>query len=245
MIYWLTNSRKAKIIIMFFLESETIPGFHSFCCVISIHSQTYQGSQASSSHSKKGKWNFHWWCSDGHRYEKEWYDGIVKGVSFKENFVLVEFLHRIGPSVYLHWSAIEDKCWVPVNQVFYLLLISTFNTSGHHYMFLKSELKDMQKQFTENIWTRKQFCALTNFVLHVQTVWSLFLFLQNIWKQLTLIHTKASFFYFVLYTVIPVYFNKFINEIIKWNIANIKSHNYEVLNLQVHLTGLVLTHENM
>ena len=33
----------------------------------------------------------------------------------------------------------------------------------------------------------------------------------NFWKQLTLIHIKASFF--VLYTVIPGYFN----ELIIWN----------------------------
>ena len=34
---------------MFFLESKTIPGSCSFCCVITLeycHFQTYQGSQA-------------------------------------------------------------------------------------------------------------------------------------------------------------------------------------------------------
>ena len=84
-------------------------------------------------------------------YENEWYDGIVEEVSVEENDVLVKFLHLISPSVYLHWPAIEDKCWVPVNHVLQLLSIPTVNTSGHHYTSLKSELKDTQKEFTENI----------------------------------------------------------------------------------------------
>ena len=57
------------------------------------------------------------------------------------------------------------------------------------------------------------------------------------------IHIKASFF--VLYTVIPGYFNEFIYEIMKWNISKIKHHSYEVLNLQVYLIVLVLTHGNL
>ena len=31
----------------------------------------------------------------------------------------------------------------------------------------------------------------------------------------------------------------------KWKISKIKYHTYEVLNLQVYLTVLVLTHENL
>ena len=47
-------------------------------------------------------------------YEKEWYDDIAEEVSVEENDVLVKFWHPNGPSVYLHQSAFEDKCWVPV-----------------------------------------------------------------------------------------------------------------------------------
>ena len=65
----------------------------------------------------------------------------------------------------------------------------------------------------------------------------------NFWKQLTLIHIKASFF--VLYTVIPGYFNELIYEIMKWNISKIKHHSYEVLHLQVYLLVLVVTHGNL
>ena len=83
-------------------------------------------------------------------YEKEWY-GIVEEVSVEENYVLVKFLHLIGPSVYLHWPAVADKCLVPVNHILQLFLIPTVNTSGHHYTFLKSELKDTQKEFPENL----------------------------------------------------------------------------------------------
>ena len=84
-------------------------------------------------------------------YEKEWYDSIVEEVSVEDNDVLVKFLYPIGPSVYLHWPAIEDKCWVPVNHILQLLLIPAVNTSGRHYTFLKSELEDTQKEFTENL----------------------------------------------------------------------------------------------
>ena len=48
---------------------------------------------------------------------KKWYDGINEEVSVEENDVLVKFLHPIDPSVYLHWPAINVKCWLPVNHV--------------------------------------------------------------------------------------------------------------------------------
>ena len=84
-------------------------------------------------------------------YEKEWYDGINEEVSVEENDVLVKFLHPTDPSVHLNWPAIDSKCWVPVNHILHLLAIPTVNTSRHPYTFLKSELKDTQKQFTENL----------------------------------------------------------------------------------------------
>ena len=63
------------------------------------------------------------------------------------------------------------------------------------------------------------------------------------WVSVILIHIKASF---VLYTVIHGYFNELIYEIMKWNTSKIKHHNYEVLlNLQVQLIVLVLTHGNL
>ena len=55
-------------------------------------------------------------------YQKEWYDSINEEVSVEENDVLVKFLHLINP-LYLHWPAIELKCWVPVNHVLQLLSI--------------------------------------------------------------------------------------------------------------------------
>ena len=82
---------------------------------------------------------------------KKWYDGINEEVSVEENDVLLKFLHPIDPSVYLHWPSTDVKCWVPVNHVLQLLSILTVNTSGHPYTFLKSEFKDTQKQFTENL----------------------------------------------------------------------------------------------
>ena len=74
-------------------------------------------------------------------YEREWYDGINE-VSVEENDVLVKFLHPIDPSVYLHWPAIEVKCWLPVNHGLQLLSIPTVNFSGCPYTFLKSEFED-------------------------------------------------------------------------------------------------------
>ena len=67
------------------------------------------------------------------------------------------------------------------------------------------------------------------------------------WKLLKTLdfNTYQGFLFFVLYTVIPGYFNEFIYEIMKWNISKIKHHSYEVLNLQVYLIVLVLTHGNL
>ena len=69
----------------------------------------------------------------------------------EKNDVLLKFLHPTDPSVYLHWPAVEIKCWVPISHILQLLSIPTVNTSGHPYTFVKSEFKDTQKQFTENL----------------------------------------------------------------------------------------------
>ena len=68
----------------------------------------------------------------------------------EESDVLVKFLDPNGPSVYFHWPAIEDKCWVPVEHI-QMLSIPSVNTLGCHYTFLERELKDTQKRFAENI----------------------------------------------------------------------------------------------
>ena len=63
----------------------------------------------------------------------------------------MKFLHPTDPSEYLHWPAIEVKFWVLVDHGLQLLSISTVNTSGRSFTFLKSEFKDLQKTLTENL----------------------------------------------------------------------------------------------
>ena len=74
--------------------------------------------------------------------QREWYDGINEEVSVEENDVLVNLLHPIDPLVYLHWPAIEVKCWVPSNHGLQWLSIPTVKTSGDPYTFLKSKLRN-------------------------------------------------------------------------------------------------------
>ena len=131
------------------------------------------------------------------------------------------------------------KCWVSVNHVLQLLSIPTVNTSGCPYTLLKREFKDTQKQFTENLWTWRHSFMHLPIEIFSSTSNSLII-IGNFSKHLTSIHIKPSFF--VLYSVIPGYLNEFIYEIMKWNILKIKYHSYEVLNLQVYLIVLVLTH---
>ena len=124
---------------MFFLESKTIPGYLSFCCVIALE-YSLPFSKLSrepslhpvSTQRKEMKFPlmmFGWAVMSVSRMKKKWYDGINEEVSFEENDVLVKFLHPIDPSVYLHWPAIDVKCWVLVNHVLKLLSIPTVNTS--------------------------------------------------------------------------------------------------------------------
>ena len=55
------------------------------------------------------------------------------------------------------------------------------------------------------------------------------------WKLLKTLDFNTYLLFFVLYTVIPGYFNEFIYEIMKLNISKIKHHSYEVLNRQVYI----------
>ena len=124
---------------MFFLESKTIPGSFSFCCVIAVeYSLSFSNLSGEPSlhpvsiQRKEMKFPlmmFGWAVMSVSRMKKKWYDGINEEVSVEENDVLVKFLHPIDPSVYLHWPAIDVKCWVLVNHVLKLLSIPTVNTS--------------------------------------------------------------------------------------------------------------------
>ena len=138
-------------------------------------------------------------------YEKEWY-GINEEVSVEENDNLVNFLHPIDPSAYLHWPAIDVKCWVPVNHVLQLFSIPTVNTSGRPYTFLKSEFKDTQKQFTENLWTWKHSFMHLPIEICSSTSNSLII-IGNFWKHLTLIYIKASFFLFFIQLFLVISMN--------------------------------------
>ena len=107
------------------------------------------------------------------------------------------------------------KCWVSVNHVLQLLSIPTVNTSGCPYTLLKREFKDTQKQFTENLWTWKQFFALT--IEICSSTSNSLIIIWNFWKHLTLIHIKASFFgslysYFRLFQWIYIWNHKMIYQ---------------------------------
>ena len=121
-----------------------------------------------------------------------WY---YRKVSVGENVVLVKFSHIIDPSIYLHWPAIGIKCWFPVNHILQLLSIQTVNTSGCPHIFLKSEFKDTQKQFTENLWTWKHSFMHLPIEICSSTLNSLII-IGNILKHLTLIQIKVSLFLF-------------------------------------------------
>ena len=95
------------------------------------------------------------------QYEK---NGVMV---FMKKFQLKKMMFR-------WWPSIDVKWWMLVNHVSQLLSILTVNTSGCPYTFLKCELKDTQKQFTENLWTWKdKFMYLPKkFVFQLITVWS-------------------------------------------------------------------------
>ena len=144
---------------MFFLESKLIPGSLSFCCVIALeYSLSFSNLSGEPSvhpvsiQRKEIKFPLMFgWAVMSVAHIKKWNDGINAEVSAEENDVLVKFMHPNDPSVYLHWPVIYVKCWVSVNHILQLLLISTVNTSGCPYPFLKSEFKETHKQFTKNL----------------------------------------------------------------------------------------------
>ena len=108
-----------------------------------------------------------------------------------------------------------------------MLSIPSVKTSGHHLCFPRKWIK----RYTEVVhWkSLNMYACLTN-----RNLFFYFKQFHHHWKFLKTLDfdTYQGFLFFVLYTVIPHYFNEFIYEIIKWNISKIKHHNYKVLNLQ-------------
>ena len=79
-------------------------------------------------------------------------------------FVKISFFPRSGGSL----NCKKKPMW----NVFSIFDIKYFFRTP--YTFLKSEFKDIQKQFTENLWTWKHSFMLlpTEICLQLQTVWS-------------------------------------------------------------------------
>ena len=88
-----------------------------------------------------------------------------------------------------------------------------YNCSWFHQLKLQGTIilytplfKEIQKQFTENLWTWKHSFMQLPIETCSSTSNSLII-IGNFWKHLTLIHIKASFF---CSAVIPGYFREFI-----------------------------------
>ena len=106
---------------MFFLESKTIPGFLSFCCVIafkyglSFLNLSGEPSLHPVSTQRKGMkfplMMFEWAAvMSAACMKKNGVMVLMKRFQLKKMMFLVKFLHPIDPSVYLHWPAIDVKC---------------------------------------------------------------------------------------------------------------------------------------
>ena len=144
---------------MFFLESKTIPGSLSFCCVIALeYSLSFSNLSGEPSlhpvsiQRKEMKFPlmmFGWAVMSVACMKKNGMMVLMKKFQLKKT--MVKFLHFIDLSVYLHWPAIEAKCWVPVYHILQLLSIPTVKSSRCPYTFLENGFKDTQKQFTENL----------------------------------------------------------------------------------------------
>ena len=114
---------------MFFLESKTIPGSLSFCCVIALeYSLSFSNLSGEPSlhpvsiQRKEMKFPlmmFGWAVMSVACMKKNGMMVLMK--KFQLMKTMVKFLHFIDLSVYLHWPAIEAKCWVPVYHVLQLL----------------------------------------------------------------------------------------------------------------------------
>ena len=134
---------------------------------------------------------------------------------------------------YLHWPSTDVKCWVPVNHILQLLSILT--------------VKKWIQRYTETVhWKSLNMKTLFYALINSNLSFYVKQFDHHLKLSKTLdFNTYHGFLFFVLYTVIPGYFKEFLYEIMKLNISKIKHHIYKVLNLQVHLIVLVLTHGNL
>ena len=164
---------------------------------------------------------------------------VMSVACMKKNGMMV-LMKRFQLKKMFWWSfctlLIHQYIYIGLQLTLQLLSIPTVNTSGPPYTFLKSEFKDTQKQFTENLRTWKhsfmhlpiEICSSTSNSLVI--IW-------NFLKHLTLIHIKAAFFcslhnYSWFFQWIYIWNNEF-------NISKIKHHSYEVLNQQVYFIVLV------
>ena len=177
-------------------------GSLSFCCVIALeYSLSFSNLSGEPSlhpvsiQRKEMKFAlmiFRWAVMSVTCMKKNGMIVLMKKFQLKKMMFWWSFLHPTDPSVHLHWPANDDKCCMPVHDILQLLLIPTVSISGHPYTFLKSEFKDTQKQFTENLWTWKH--SFINLTIEIcSSTSNSLIIIGNFRKHLTLIHIKASF----------------------------------------------------
>ena len=165
---------------MFFLESKTLPGSLSFCCMTALEyrlSFSIQRNQMKFPLMMFGRAVMPIACMKKNGMMVLMKKFQLKKMMFWWSFCIL-LIHRPLEQQFTF------KCWVSVNHLLQLLSIPTVNTLGRPYTFLKRECKDTQKQFTENLWTwRHSFMHLPIEICSSSS--NSFIIIGNFWKHLT------------------------------------------------------------
>ena len=97
-------------------------------------------------------------------YDRQWYVGLVRDLSFEHNDVNVKFMHPKGPAKAVFWPDREDNCWVPVDHILAVVQAPQVNRSGRSYTLEEWETEYISQAYTKLVtnFSFLQGCTLTS-----------------------------------------------------------------------------------
>ena len=80
-------------------------------------------------------------------YDKDWYLCVANYMSSEHGDVNIKFLHPKGPSEKIFKPQCDDKCWIPIEDVYFEVVAPSTSSTGQFNCFEKKIMENIESYF--------------------------------------------------------------------------------------------------
>ena len=80
-------------------------------------------------------------------YDNDWYFCVANYMSSEHGDVNIKFLHPKGPSEKIFKPQCDDKCWIPIQDVYFEVAAPSTSSTGQFNCFEKKIMENIESYF--------------------------------------------------------------------------------------------------